>query len=90
MMDSGPWRRLEFDKRALDAVDTLHLAIAEPTLTDGYDPYESVPNLATRNGMRKHKDLRRLSEWIRARRQAEGATREKPEATGLRALLGRR
>lgn len=75
-MDSGPWRQLNFDRRALDAADELHLSIAEPTLADGYNPYESFPNVSSQTGIRKHKDLRKLSEWIRARRQAEVERRD--------------
>jgi hypothetical protein len=35
----------------------------------GYDPYETWPSVATPDSTTKHADLRRLSEWIRLRRQ---------------------
>jgi hypothetical protein len=35
----------------------------------GYDPYETWPSVRTPGSTAKQADLRRLSEWIRLRRQ---------------------
>ena len=35
----------------------------------GYDPYETWPSVRTPESTAKQADLRRLSEWIRLRRQ---------------------
>jgi hypothetical protein len=36
---------------------------------DGHDPYETWPSVRTPGSTAKQADLRRLSEWIRLRRQ---------------------
>jgi hypothetical protein len=51
----------------------------------GYDPYDTVPNVRQADSAQRHADLRRLSEWIRAKRQAEsnhgaGAKPRDPES----------
>jgi len=57
----------------------------------GYDPYDTYPNVSQPNGTQKHADLRRLSEEIRAQREAAMAARtaagEEPAPKGLRRLL---
>jgi hypothetical protein len=57
----------------------------------GYDPYDTYPNVSQPNGTQKHADLRRLSEAIRAQREAAQAARtaagEEPAPKGLRRLL---
>ncbi len=35
----------------------------------GYDPYETFPGVRTPGSTTKQADLRRLSEWVRLRRQ---------------------
>jgi hypothetical protein len=37
----------------------------------GYDPYDTVPNVRHPGSSQRHADLRMLSEWIRAKRQAD-------------------
>ena len=37
----------------------------------GYDPYDTVPNTTAVNGMQRLEDMRRLSEWIRMKRNLE-------------------
>lgn len=37
----------------------------------GYDPYDTVPNARHPDSAERQADLRRLSEWIRAKRQAD-------------------
>jgi hypothetical protein len=37
----------------------------------GVNPYDTFPNPATSTGMHATRDLRRLSEWIRQKRQSE-------------------
>jgi hypothetical protein len=39
------------------------------TVGGGYDPYETFPGVRTPGSTAKLADLRRLSEWIRLRRQ---------------------
>jgi hypothetical protein len=57
----------------------------------GYDPYDTYPNVSQPNGTQKHADLRRLSEEIRAQREAAQAARtaagDEPAPKGLRRLL---
>jgi len=38
-------------------------------LGDGYDPYETWPSVRQPGSTARQADLRRLSEWIRLRRQ---------------------
>jgi hypothetical protein len=40
-----------------------------PAPVGGYDPYETWPSVRTPGSTTKQADLRRLSEWIRLRRQ---------------------
>jgi hypothetical protein len=42
---------------------------AVPAPVGGYDPYETWPSVRTPGSTTKQADLRRLSEWIRLRRQ---------------------
>ena len=37
----------------------------------GYDPYDTIPNVRHPSCTARHADLRRLSEWIRTKKQAE-------------------
>ncbi len=37
----------------------------------GWNPYDTVPNTATSTGMHRLDDMRRLSEWIRLKRELE-------------------
>ena len=37
----------------------------------GYDPYDTLPNVRQADSSQRHADLRQLSAWIRAKRQAE-------------------
>jgi hypothetical protein len=46
--------------------------------TLGYNPYDAGPTAAPREA-KKPTDLRKLSEWIRLRRQVEAAKKREPE-----------
>jgi hypothetical protein len=37
----------------------------------GYNPYDTFPNTSSTGAFARHKDLRQLSQWIRAKRQVE-------------------
>ncbi len=37
----------------------------------GYNPYDTVPNLRDPSFTARHRDLRRLSEWIRTKNHVE-------------------
>jgi len=38
---------------------------------DGYNPYDTFPSIQEPDAARRNTDLRRLSEWIRMKRQVE-------------------
>jgi len=40
-----------------------------PKTFQGYDPYETQPGVRRPGSSERHADLRRLSEWIRLKRQ---------------------
>lgn len=46
----------------------------------GYNPYDTFPNTSSPGTFSQHRDLRELSNWIRAKRQVEKNREE--EATG--------
>ena len=52
---------------------TFEMTLEEPAvpanIDGGYDPYETWPSVRTPGSTAKQADLRRLSEWIRLRRQ---------------------
>jgi hypothetical protein len=52
---------------------TFELTLEEKAMSansgDGYDPYETWPSVREPGSAAKQADLRRLSEWIRLRRQ---------------------
>lgn len=45
----------------------------------GYDPYDTVPNTTAVNGMQRLEDMRRLSEWIRMKRNLGRHADKDPE-----------
>jgi hypothetical protein len=46
------------------------LNVATTPNGSGYNPYDTFPNTSA-SGIRKYSDLKKLSEWIRAKRLAE-------------------
>jgi hypothetical protein len=45
----------------------------------GCNPYDTFPNLRANDPARRQSDLRRLSEWIRLKRQVEALKSGKPK-----------
>jgi hypothetical protein len=45
----------------------------------GSNPYDTFPNLRSKDPAHRHSDLRRLSEWIRLKRQVEALKGGKPK-----------
>lgn len=45
----------------------------------GYNPYDTFPNTSSTGAFSRHKDLRQLSEWIRAKRQVEQLKKDDDE-----------
>ena len=39
--------------------------------SSGYNPYDTIPNTSSTTGMHRLEDMRRLSEWIRMKRDLE-------------------
>jgi hypothetical protein len=58
---------------------------AAEQLGDGYNPYDTQPNLRQAGHAQRQADLRRLSEWIRAKRQADQVRKEntRPDPASL-------
>ncbi len=54
---------------------------AKRTLVGGYNPYDADAAAAVKlpDGKRKHTDLRKLSEWIRLKREVEQLNLETPK-----------
>ena len=54
---------------------------ARRTAVAGYNPYDADPAAAPKNpgSKRKHTDLRKLSEWIRLKREVELLNQEAPK-----------
>jgi hypothetical protein len=79
-----------------DRLKVLDLSIDDPygprAAGDGYNPYDTWPSVQSSDSTRRNKDLRRLSEWIRLKRQVEalkeqedpGYTPPDDETTGER------
>ena len=66
--------RKEFGNRRTNtaATGSFELAIVEYGSTPpgtGYNPYDTFPSVRRSSGTQEHADLRRLSEWIRLKRQ---------------------
>jgi hypothetical protein len=64
----------DFGSRRLNtaATGSFELAIVEHAsapVAGGYNPYDTFPSVGRKNGTQEHADLRRLSEWIRLKRQ---------------------
>jgi hypothetical protein len=49
---------------------------AAEKIGDGYNPYDTLPNLRQPGHAQRQADLRKLSEWIRAKRQADKVRKE--------------
>jgi hypothetical protein len=49
---------------------------AAEKLGDGYNPYDTIPNVRHPGTAQRQADLRQLSEWIRAKRQADKVRKE--------------
>lgn len=45
----------------------------------GYNPYDTFPNTSTTGAFSRHRDLRQLSQWIRAKRQVEELKKDDDE-----------
>jgi hypothetical protein len=68
-----PLRRDGGTKRSnAAATGTFELAIVDhpsAPIAGGYNPYDTFPNVRRAGSTQQHADLRRLSEWIRLKRQ---------------------
>ena len=54
------------------ATGSFELAIVEhpsAAIAGGYNPYDTFPSVQRNGGAQQNADLRRLSEWIRLKRQ---------------------
>jgi hypothetical protein len=54
------------------ATGSFELAVVEHpsgAVAGGYNPYDTFPSVRRAGGTQQHADLRRLSEWIRLKRQ---------------------
>jgi hypothetical protein len=49
---------------------------------DGHNPYDTFPSIRQPDAARRQTDLRRLSEWIRLKRQIEVLKKNDGEDTG--------
>lgn len=45
----------------------------------GYNPYDTFPNTSSTGAFARHKDLRQLSQWIRAKRQVAELNKDDDE-----------
>jgi hypothetical protein len=53
-----------------------------PKPAKGGDPYETLPTTRGPDAGKRNTDLRRLSEWIRAKRQAEALKKDDKDGRG--------
>ena len=60
---------------SLEITGTFELALDEHAraakVGHGYDPYETFPSVRRADSTARQADLRRLSEWIRTKKQVE-------------------
>ncbi len=67
-----PLRRNSMSGRAIAATGSFELSLeAHPTapVAGGYNPYDTFPSVRPVGSAQQNADLRRLSEWIRLKRQ---------------------
>lgn len=63
---------------------------AAERLGEGYNPYDTYPNVRQPGTAQRQADLRQLSEWIRAKRQADKVRQEnapRPDPASLEETL---
>lgn len=58
---------------------SVHEEPPGPKSEAGSNPYDTFPNLRAADAGRRQSDLRRLSEWIRLKRQVEALKGGKPK-----------
>ena len=67
-------------RTALERPDGSGLKLADDAaaeqLGDGYNPYDTYPNVRQAGSAQRQNDLRQLSEWIRAKRKADSVRKE--------------
>jgi hypothetical protein len=68
-----PERESQADSAYFEGLEDIQLEeeAARARVGSGYNPYDTVPNLREPDSAQRHADLRRLSEWIRLKRQME-------------------
>jgi len=49
---------------------------------DGYNPYDTWPSIQEPDAAKRNTDLRRLSEWIRMKRQVETLKKDDKDKSG--------
>ena len=58
-------------RESLEETGTFELALEElarpAQVGHGYNPYDTFPSVREPGSMARHKDLRRLSDWIRTK-----------------------
>jgi hypothetical protein len=69
-----PWQKVR-EPRSPGAVEKAPVIKPET----GFNPYDTFPNLRATDVGRRQSDLRRLSEWIRLKRQVEALKPNKPK-----------
>jgi hypothetical protein len=73
---TDPWEKVREPRAATVAAKPPRPA---PKSEAGGNPYDTFPNLRATDVGRSHADLRRLSEWIRLKRQVEALKNGKPK-----------
>jgi hypothetical protein len=71
---TDPWQKVR-EPRATSVAEKLPLTLPET----GGNPYDTFPNLRANEVGRRQADLRRLSEWIRLKRQVQALKSGKPK-----------
>jgi hypothetical protein len=68
---------VEIVKLRLEDTQTQHgLQVPQGGSGAGCNPYDTFPNTSSTGAIKRHKDLRELSEWIRMKRQVQQLKRD--------------